>query len=178
MTLSRIVMMMGLIGLVAACSRGGGAPGETSLRNLRNNRATPEEFSIVPNKPLQQPESYAQLPAPRPGGANRTDQTPLGDAVGALGGNPAALRPGTGVPQGDVALVSRVSRYGRDGNIRATLAEEDYDFRRRKSILNWKLFPDDEYNRAYRRQRLDADDALRWFRARGVRTPSAPPEAN
>ena len=161
--------------VLAACS-GNRSSTETSLRDFRTNRAEPEEFAIVPNKPLQTPESYAELPAPTPGGANRTDQTPLADAVAVLGGNPARLDPGAGVPSGDAALVSRASRFGRDPGVRQELAAEDLAFRQRRSRFTWSLVPEDEYNRAYRRQALDPYAWLERYRASGARTPAAPPE--
>ncbi|SDG57586.1 DUF3035 domain-containing protein [Alloyangia pacifica] len=171
MKLPHLALMIGLIGITACTER------EKSLHQLRNNRGTPEEFAIVPNKPLEMPQSFAELPAPTPGSANRTDQTPMADAVAALGGNPAQLAVGE-VPSRDAALVNRASRYGRDGNIRAQLAVEDAEFRRDRSVFNWKLFKNDEYNRAYREQILDPYAVLNAYRGAGARTPSAPPAAD
>lgn len=145
------------------------------LRDLRNNSGKPQEFSIVPNKPLQTPDSYSQLPPPTPGGANRTDQTPKADAVAALGGNPARLAASAGVPAGDTALIRKASRYGRDPEIRQDLAVKDKEFRRSKNIFNWSILPEDDYNRAYRRQTLDPYEWLRLYRRAGARTPTAPP---
>ena len=149
-----------------------------NLRDLDVTRGAPEEFAIVPSKPLEVPATINALPEPTPGGANRTDLTPLGDAVAALGGNPAALAEG-GVPASDQALVASASRFGRSPGIRATLAEEDAAFRARKRIFNWRLVKDNEYNRAYSGQRLDADLWLDRVRQPGsnIRTPSAPPSA-
>lgn len=73
--------------LLAGC--GGGEP---QLMNLRSTGPGPDEFGIMPVKPLEIPETIAALPAPTPGGANLADPNPLGDAVAALGGN----RPGPG----------------------------------------------------------------------------------
>ena len=84
---AHLVAIVAVLGLAACSER------DITLHDLRTNSGQPEEFSIVPNKPLQTPESYSALPAPTPGGANRTDQTPLKDAVAALGGNPARLDP-------------------------------------------------------------------------------------
>ncbi len=145
------------------------------LRDLRTNSGKPQEFAIVPNKPLQTPDSLAQLPPPTPGGANRTDQTPKADAVAALGGNPARLAVSAGVPRGDTALISNASRFGRDPNVRQELAVKDKEFRRSKNIFNWSLLPEDDYNRAYRRQTLDPYAWLQRYRRAGARTPTAPP---
>ncbi|WP_353474022.1 DUF3035 domain-containing protein [Salipiger sp. H15] len=172
MKLPHLVLMIGGVAL-AACT----SSEPRTLHQLRNNRGTPEEFAIVPNKPLEMPQSFAELPAPTPGSANRTDQTPFADAVAALGGNPAALVVGE-VPARDAALVNGASRFGRDGNIRARLAVEDAQFRQDRSVFNWKLIKDDEYNRAYREQILDPYAALYAYRNAGARTPSAPPVAD
>ncbi|GGG65988.1 hypothetical protein GCM10011415_10980 [Salipiger pallidus] len=170
MRLSHAVLSLGLMGL-AACS---GREDGPRLHYLKTNSGTPEEFAIVPNKALQSPPDYNTLPAPTPGSANRTDQTPEADAVAALGGNPARLSE-AGTP-GQGALVNRASRFGRDPQIREQLAAEDGAFRRRKAIFNWKIVPEDQYYDAYRREWLDARGALDAWRRAGVRTPSAPPE--
>ncbi|MHA6326298.1 DUF3035 domain-containing protein [Roseivivax sp. CAU 1753] len=166
---AHFAMLLSVLTL-AACSGG-------TLHTLNNSTGSPEEFNIVPNQPLEQPPTFAELPVPTPGGANRSDQQPLGAAVAALGGNAAALVPG-GLPAADAALVSTVGRFGRNANIRAILAEEDAAFRKRKSVFNWRLVPDNEYQRAYRSQSLDAYLWLDRMRRPGsnIATPSAPPQ--
>lgn len=171
MTGPRVLFFLGLMVLAACGER------TPELRDLSTNRSTPEEFSIVPNKPLELPETYSQLPQPTPGGTNRTAQTPLADAVASLGGNPARLSE-TGVPASDSALLSSATRLGRAGDIRETLAQEDRAFRQRRSLFTWQIVNKDRYNRVYSSQRLDADLELLRFRRAGVRTPSAPPDAN
>lgn len=172
--LTQCVAIVGL-GLCASC---GLVRSDKPLHDLRSNQREPEEFGIVPNRPLLDPESYAQLPPPTPGNANRADQNPQADAVAALGGNPAALNPNAGVPAGDAALINRAGRYGRDANVRTELATADAEFRKRKNIFNWSLVPDNRYNRAYSGQALNPQDWLRRYRAAGARTPTAPPTDN
>ncbi|MFZ7092140.1 DUF3035 domain-containing protein [Primorskyibacter sp. 2E233] len=172
MRAAHLVGLLALIGL-SACGLGNR---DITLHNLKTNSGKPEEFAIVPNKPLSEPESYSALPAPTPGGANRTDQTPLKDAVAALGGRPERLDVGTGVPAADTAIISRASRFGRDGTIRQQLASEDLDFRKRRSLFTWSIVPTDEYYRAYRRQALDPYAWLERFRRAGAQTPAAPPQ--
>ena len=167
---AHLVALTAVLGLVACGER------DITLHDLRTNNGQPEEFSIVPVKPLQTPESYSALPQPTPGGANRTDQTPLKDAVAVLGGDPSRLDPGAGVPAGDAALVNSASRFGRDPGIRQQLAAEDLEFRKRRSLFTWSIVPTDEYYRAYRRQSLDAYRWLEIFRNADRRTPAAPPE--
>lgn len=146
------------------------------LHKVRNTSNGPDEFTIVPGKPLEAPASFVELPEPTPGGANRTDQTPEADAVAALGGNPAALED-RGVGASDGALVTAAARRGVDPNIRTTLAEEDEAFRLRKwRFARFRIFGGDEYYRAYERQNLDRRATERLWRRAGAPTPSSPPE--
>ncbi|SDC66493.1 DUF3035 domain-containing protein [Ruegeria marina] len=155
---------------VSGCSSKG-------LRDIRPQGTGPDEFSVLPVKPLTQPKDYAVLPAPTPGGANLTDPNPMGDAVVALGGRESALDPGQGVPSSDQALVSASSRYGVPANTRVALAQEDADFRKRQA--RWtrvRLFPVDRYEQAYRKDAIDPFRQSQVFRRAGAATPSAPPE--
>ena len=169
-------MTIAVIGLAVALS--GCGERDIGLRMVRNAGDGPEEFGIVPTKPLEIPENLAALPQPTPNQANRADQRPIEDAVAALGGNPARVREQGGTPAGDRAVIAHASRFGRTGDIRAQLAEEDLEFRRRKSLFSFKVVPQDEYNDAYRRLRLDPYAELERFRRAGVRTPAAPPEGS
>ncbi|WP_299787581.1 DUF3035 domain-containing protein [uncultured Marivita sp.] len=172
----RILIILALMALTACGSRQDTADRDTNLRQLRNPSGAPEEFSIVPPKPLEVPETLAQLPQPTPGGSNRTDPTPLQDAVAALGGNPSRLNPGGGIGAGDQALVARATRFGIQPGIRQELAAADQEFRERRSLFNWRLVPQDTYNRIYRSQTLDPYASLEAARRAGALTPSAPPQ--
>lgn len=156
--------------LLAAC--GGGDP---QLMRLRAETSSPDEFAVVPTKPLEipgGPVSVAALPVPTPGGANRTDPTPQADAVAALGG-----RPGAGVA-GDAGLVATTGRYGTDPAIRQSLAAEDYEFRQRNNgRLLPRLFGQTTYFQAYAPYALDQQAELARWRQAGARTPGAPPPA-
>jgi hypothetical protein len=102
-----------------------------------------------------------------------TDNDPLGDAVIALGGRPDR---GGAVPSSDSALVTAASRFGVQPQIRQQLDEADAEFRRRESRLaNIRIFPEDRYNDAYRREALDAGRTAEQWRRAGAQTPSAPP---
>ncbi|MGJ8603202.1 MAG: DUF3035 domain-containing protein [Marivita sp.] len=171
----RTLIILALMALTACGSRQDTSDRDTNLRQLRNASGAPEEFSIVPPKPLVAPESFSELPQPTPGGINRTDPTPLQDAVAVLGGNPARLDPQAGIGAGDQALVARASRFGRQPDIRAELAASDQAFRERRSLFNWRLVPEDTYNRIYRNQALDPYATLDAARRAGAQTPSAPP---
>lgn len=149
---------------------------DITLHELRINDDGPEEFSIVPPKPLEMPDTLSQLPAPTPGGKNRTDQTPEADAVAALGGDGNRVEPRSkGVSRNDGSLVNHASRFGRQGNIRQSLAAEDLEFRKRKSLFTWSIQRKDNYYDAYRRQAIDPYYVLRIWRKAGVRTPAASP---
>ncbi len=162
-------VVLGVAGAMLLASCGGGGDG---LRRFAAS-AGPDEFSVQPSRPLELPGTTA-LPAP--GGGNRADVDPVGDAIVLLGGNPAAARAG-GIPASDQALVAQVSRGGTDPEIRATLAAEDASFRsgaRLGGIFN--LAGRDRYFQAYARQALDAYAELERFRALGIAVPSAPPQ--
>lgn len=164
------------IALVAAASLAGCASKEApKLMNLRSDSPGPDEFSVLPSKPLEMPKNMAELPTPTPGGANRTDPTPVADAVAALGGRERAA---TGVPASDGVLVSRASRYGVTPGIRQDLAAEDLAFRKQHHAKPlFKLFGVSSYFKAYQGMALDPYRALARWRAAGVRTETAPPES-
>ncbi|MFN4202685.1 MAG: DUF3035 domain-containing protein [Tabrizicola sp.] len=164
----RAVIAVATMITLAAC----GGKGDPQLMNLRSGPG-PDEFAIVPPKPLEMPKDLAELPEPTPGGFNRTDRTPEADAVVALGGRPSAAG---GIPATDSALFAHAARYGVDGGIRARLAAEDLEWRRDNNgrILE-RLFNVNVYYKAYRKQRLDQQAELERWRALGVRNPSAPP---
>lgn len=121
----------------------------------------PDEFGIVPNKPLVAPASYAELPAPTPGAGNLADPNPNGAAIAALGGRGTATASGA-----DGALIAYVSRNGVDPAIRSDLSGGS-------SIGSgfFGLFGRVTGNRST----LDPyAEALR-LQALGIKTPSAPP---
>lgn len=160
MTLAALCCAIGL----SAC----GGERDPRLLNVKSNQDGPDEFAIVPNKPLTLPEDVSSLP--EPGGRNRTEASPENDAILALGGNPAG-----GVQDG--GLVSYAQRYGVAPSIRTQLAAEDLEFRRQNDgrVLE-RLFNVNVYFKAYRAQQLDQYAELERMRRLGVRTPSAPPE--
>ncbi|WP_299297681.1 DUF3035 domain-containing protein [uncultured Tateyamaria sp.] len=162
-----IACAMIAVTLLAACENKG-------LRQVTSRGEGPDEFIIVPSKPLQQPESLTALPTPTPGGFNRTDQRPLEESAAALGGQRTS--PNAPVPGADGALVNHASRFGREANIRATLAEADAAFRKRQArFTQFRLIREDFYNEAYRRESLNAGRTAQQFRRAGIPTPNAPP---
>ena len=166
-----VIVTMAVLAL-AGCGDRDGTP---SLMHLRSG-AGPDEFGILPPKPLEMPQSLSDLPEPTPGGDNRTDQRPLDDAVIALGGTPGKAG---GIPGADASLFAHASRFGLDSSIRQTLAAEDLDWRRDNNgrILE-RLFKVNVYYRAYRKMSLDQHAELARWRKAGARNPSAPPRAD
>ncbi len=145
--------------------------GDTSpnLMNLRSNTNGPDEFGILPVKPLEMPTDLAVLPDPIPNGTNLVDPNPKGDAIAALGGK-------QGAGSNDGALVSYASRGGVTPDIRTALAAEDLEYRRRNNgRLLERWFKNTVYFQAYARMSLDQMAELARWRAAGVATPSAPP---
>lgn len=111
-----------MIGFAAAMGLSACASG--TLNNIKAGQVGPDEFAILPTRSLAMPPDLAVLPAPTPGGANITDPNPAGDAVAALGGNPARLAD-QGIGAADQALVAQAGRAGTDPQIRQTLAQSD-----------------------------------------------------
>ncbi len=167
---------LGVIVLSAAAALSG--CGKQGLRELQSPANGPDDFLVLPSKRLDAPASYAALPVPTPGGTNLTDATPKADAVAALGGKASAVTAsGSAVPSADTALLASAGRYGVQQDIRSTLAAEDADIRRREArTANIKIFPEDRYADAYRKQTLNPFETSAWWRNRGVPTPAAPPE--
>ena len=159
--------------ILLAAALGLAACGERTpqLFNIRKTDRTPDEFSILPSRPLEAPPSYAALPPPTPGAGNRTDRQPGAEAVAALGGSAAGGAPGDG------ALVATIGRYGVAPDIRSRLATEDLAYRRDNAgraldrVLNRNI-----YFRAYAPQALDQHGELERLRRAGVRTVAAPPD--
>ena len=167
----RSVVVLGLVTTLTAC---GGGSEDPNLLNISQPRAEgPDEFAVLPTKPLEMPEDVAALPEPTPGGTNRTDPTPEADAIAALGGNAAVLSRASG----DGALVAYARRFGSDPNIRPQLAEADLEFRRRNDgRLLERLFNVNVYFRAYEEMSLDQHRELARLRRAGIRTPAVPPD--
>lgn len=164
----RAVLLTFCVLAVGACESSG------KLMTLASDDG-PEEFAIVPSKPLELPPDLAALPAPTPGGSNITDQNPDADAVAALGGNPAQLA-AQGVGAGDGALIAHAGRHGVTPGVRQITAQEDAEYRRRNGRRLLEVVArSNVYYRAYRRQSLDSQAELDRWRPTGVQTPTAPP---
>ena len=166
-----LALVGGALLVLSAC---GNSDREPRLMNLRSSTDGPDEFAILPPKPLELPPELATLPDPTPGAGNRTDQNPMADAIVALGGKTPS---GAGVPLADAGLVNYAARLGVASDIRAALAAEDLTYRQRNGGRPLeKLFRLNTYYKAYFRYWLDAYAELAKWRAAGAATPSAPPK--
>ena len=172
----RIFGLCALVVLTACGRLAGDEEKPPKLMHIKSASRSPDEFTVLPTKPLQMPEDIVVLPEPTPGGTNITDPTPAADAVAALGGNPKLLER-TAVPAGNGGLVNYASRFGAASDIRSVLAAEDLAYRRdNDGRLLERLFNVTVYFRAYAPMSLDQYAELERWRAVGVRTVGAPPE--
>ena len=168
--LGKTLLIVCVAAVVSACSKR-----EPDLMNFEASNIGPDEFSVLPTKPLEAPDNFTDLPEPTPGGTNLSDPTPKADAVAALGGNPDRLN--SGATAGESALISHALRFGVAGDIREVLAAEDLAFRQENPgrVLE-RLFNVNTYYTAYERFELDQYAELERLRARGIWTPTVPPD--
>lgn len=172
MGLPRITFLILCLGLAACSSRGD----DIVLKRIKDKGNGPNEFTILPTKPLQSPDDFNALPTPAPGTVNLVDPRPKEDGAAALGGNPAAMQ-GTAPAASDGGLVRHANRFGATAGIRQQVRQEDIETRRKRGRVNLiRIGNSDDYTDAYKNQWLDASREERRLRQRGIQTPSAPPE--
>ena len=160
----RILGVFVTLFLIAACSSD-----DARLRDLYDVGTGPEEFAVLPSKPLIIPSNLRELPVPDETVGNLADPTPKRDLIEKLGGS---LDESKIVPKKDKGLLNYVSRAGVNSNIREELAVEDRKFLRRMVVFtSVKLFRVDRYNQIYRNMTLSAPKELERWRSLGVRTP-------
>mgnify|MGYP005855789373 CR=1 FL=1 len=157
------------LALAAALLSGCGEGGFVGALRSSGVGASPDEFMVLPTRPLELPSDLAALPPPTPGAVNRVDPRPEIDAVAALTGR--------AVPVGQGSAPTLVARAGPvDPQIRARLAVEDAEYRQaNRGLLLERLANRGNDWTIYRDQMLDADAEFERLRARGLRVPAAPP---
>lgn len=138
---------------------------------LRSSGAvsTPDEFMVLPTRPLEMPTDLSTLPPPVPGSLNRVDYRPNAEAVAGLTGRQGPA----GTADGSV-LVARTGAGAAE--IRTTLAVEDQEYRssnRGRLLERW--FSRDREALTYRNQTLDAPSTFETLRDHGVGVPAPPP---
>lgn len=170
MRVSPLIVPLLMTAFLAACSDSGDDRPLIDRIGLTSVQA-PDEFSVLPQKPLELPEDLAALPTPTPGAVNRTDLTPEADALVALSGRPVRAP----IVRSDNALLAVATRRGVSPAIRSTLAREDVAYRDdNKGRILERLFGRSNDLIIYRNQRLDAEQELLRLRARGIKTPALP----
>ena len=168
-TFGKTVLAIASLAVLGACESD-----QPELMNIKSD--TPDEFAVLPTRPLEAPEDYDTLPTPTPNGENLADPKPKSDAVAALGGNPDRLARGQ-IYAGEQGLLAYVTRYGVPANIRETVAAEDLEWRRENNgLLLERLFNVNVYYDSYEPMALDQHYELQRLRDAGVWTPSAPPD--
>lgn len=162
---ARALRWAGLILAGAALGGCGQARSDGELRSA----GSPDEFMVLPTKPLEMPGNFAALPTPTPGAPNRVDYNPKAEAVASLTGREA--------PAGTASAGSLIARAGpADPNIRARLAVEDATWREEnQGKLLPRLLARDADEVTYGAVTLDAAAEYEAMRARGVAVPPAPP---
>jgi hypothetical protein len=162
---TRLILAFAATLALGACAEGGVAG------NLRaaGVGGSPDEFMVLPTKPLQMPTNLAALPPPAPGQPNLVDYHPTEEAVASLTGKAR--------PAGTASAGTLIARAGPvDPNIRAQLAAEDVVFREEnRGKFFPRLFASDPNDVIYRSVTLDAPDEFLRQRAAGVGVPAAPP---
>ena len=149
---------------VAGC-QGRGAAGVLRSAGVAG---TPDEFMVLPTKPLEMPKDLAALPAPMPGAVNRVDYQPHQEAVAGLTGRPA-LSTASGT-----ALVARTGLG--DPDVRSKLAVDDANWRATHHGLFFeRMFTRDPSSVVYKPMVLDAPAELERLRRMGVEVPPPPP---
>jgi hypothetical protein len=165
--LTKIGALIAAALVLGGCAEGGVAG---SLR-AAGIAGTPDEFMVLPTRPLEMPANLAALPPPTPGAPNRVDYHPLAEAIAGLSGRP-------GVP-GNADGTALVAAAGpRVPNVRAELAVEDAEWRRtHHGRLLDRLITRDRELVVYAPMVLDAPLEFERMRASGVAVPAATPSA-
>ncbi len=159
--------LLAAVTAVAGCGNEGGAAG--FLRSAGVGNQTPDEFMVLPTRPLEVPPDMRALPPPTPGAPNRVDIQPRMEAVAALTGRtePASVS--------GAALVA--SAGPADPNIRGTVAIEAATFRQEnRGLLFERWFSRNLEAVIYDGVILDAAAEYQRLRAAGVAVPPAPPQ--
>jgi hypothetical protein len=164
----RSATAIGSAALVVLALGGCGGGGVADRLRAAGIAQTPDEFLVLPTRPLEMPQDLAALPPPTPGAVNRVDYQPRPEAIAGLTG-----RPGIATANG-AALVA--SAGPADPAIRPELAAEDAEWRAtHRGLLLERWFSRDREQLIYRDMQLDAGAEFERMRAQGVRVPPAPP---
>jgi hypothetical protein len=147
----------------------GGCNGVAGTLRSSGVTSTPDEFMVLPTRPLEMPQNLAALPPPVPGAPNRVDYQPQQIALEGLTG-----RPGPAATAGGAALVAAAGPA--QPQIRSVLASEDAEYRAtHQGLLLERLFNKNKEVVVYEAMILDPGREYEYLRARGLNQPPAPP---
>jgi len=165
------VFAAGVLTLGAACSRDSSDERSIVDRLTSSSFSAPDEFSVLPKKPLVLPEDVSTLPQPAPGATNLVDLTPNADAIRAVGG-----RGDRGAPTASDRALLAATGVGAEG-IRRLLAVEDEEFRaNNRGLVLDRLFGAVGDSEIYDRVILNSESELLRLRRLGIWVPQPPPE--
>ncbi len=162
-----VLPALALLAVTALAGCEGGLAG--SLRSAGVG-GSPDEFLVLPTRPLVIPSELESLPPPTPGSDNLVDYKPNEEAITGLTGRST-------VPQGanGQALVAAAGPV--DPHVRARLNGEDAVYREaNRGLLLERWFAQNQEALIYETMILDAGDEYERFQSMGVRQPSAPPQ--
>lgn len=171
-TILKLAIVFAIGASLSACNRnsGNGRP----LLNLRQSAIAPDEFLVVPQKPLETPADLTSLPAPDPGAEARVTIDFEDNLLRALGGRPLS---GGAVPSSDSEFVSAArSNGGATPNIRAVMRAEDQAFREARSGRINRLAKKRKAVTIYDPMLLDPILEAARLQAQGVKIPAVPPQ--
>lgn len=162
------VLFLPLAMILGGCSDGGVAG---ALRSS-GVTSTPDEFLVLPTRPLEMPDNLAALPVPTPGQPSRVEYQPEAVAVAGLTGQEVSARTASGA-----ALLARAGVASNDPLIRQRLAEEDAAYRaNHRGRLLERVFTPNRETLVYREMILDPGATYEAMRARGISVPAPPPD--
>jgi Protein of unknown function (DUF3035) len=161
-------LLLPLVLAISGCGQGGVA----GVLRSSGATSTPDEFLVLPTRPLEIPDNLASLPPPTPGAPSRVEYQPESIAVTGLTGQEGQVRAASGA-----ALLARAGAASNDPQIRARLAQEDAEYRASHGgRLLERLFARDQEALVYRDMTLNAPAVYEQMRARGVQLPAPPPD--
>lgn len=166
-----LILMLTLGVSITACGSGNSVFDKNG--NFKIKDAGPDEFSIIPTKPLEIPEDTVTLPEPTLGSKNRVDVEPELDAIVALGGKPERLESDL-IANDEQALIAAASRNGVSGNIREQIAADAKVVERKKRPnVFQRIIGHTSRVKAFESEAIDPSAETHRLRRQGVRTPSA-----
>lgn len=166
-----IIVTLGFAVSLSGCNRESrtGQP----LINLRGSSVAPDEFLVIPQKPLETPVDLSSLPTPEPGAGNLVDIDFEQDLIAALGGRDSAPR---GIPASEQPLVAASRANGTTDGIRDLMRIEDQAYRNARKGRLERLARKRQAITLYNPMLLDPYAELARLQAMGVKTPAAPPQ--